>query len=156
MTFKNQAILDHPTPPTGKVKGVPARSSSVLVEPRCNMPSFRSPARMALWVCEALIFFGIGQNAMAVLTNYLNRPIMACGGEHALMLKSDGTVWVWGNDSHSQQFGGAVSPYLGNDNFDWNPSRVPGILGGVAVAAGSFHSLVLKWDGTVVGFGENS
>jgi RHS repeat-associated protein len=81
---------------------------------------------------------------------------MAAGGEHALMLKSDGTVWVWGNNSHSQQFGGAVPPYLGNADSDWNPSRVPGVLGAIAVAAGSYHSLVLKWDGTVLAWGENS
>src|SRR5262249_43787999 len=89
---------------------------------------------------------------------------VACGAEHALMLKSDGTVWVWGNNSHSQQFGGAVAPRFpnsfdpggGGDNFDFNPSRGPMNLGGPAGAAGSYHSLVLKYDGTVLAWGENA
>lgn len=98
---------------------------------------------------------------MAVLTNYANSPIMSCGAEHALVLKPDGTVWVWGNNSHSQQFGGAVAPYPGpssadTQDVDLNPSRVPNILGATAVAAGSFFSLALKWDGTVLAWGENS
>src|SRR6266446_3143320 len=109
--------------------------------------------RLYTWV--ALITFAIGQNAMAVLTNYINRPFMACGAEHALVLKSDGTVLVWGNNSHSKQLGGAIQPYFGNNDVSTSPAPVPGVLGGVAVAAGSYHSLVLKWDGTVLAFGEN-
>src|SRR6266436_10146744 len=144
MTIKNQAIMDHLASQVGEVKGVPS-CPLLQVERGTNMLSFRSSGRMALWLCAAFIFLGLGQNAMAVLTNYLNRPIMACGAEHALMLKSDGTVWVWGNNSHSQQFGGAVQPYPGGNDVDLNPSPVPGVLGGVAVAAGSYHSLVLKW-----------
>src|SRR5215471_6372059 len=109
--------------------------------------------RRPVLLCVAFFFFASGEHSMAVLTNYINRPIMACGAEHALMLKSDGTVWVWGNNSHSQQFGGAVT---GDSNASWTPSRVPNVLGAVAVAAGSYHSLVLKWDGTVLAWGENS
>src|ERR1043166_6103967 len=104
--------------------------------------------------CATVLALAFGHNAMAVLTNYANHPFMSCGAEHALMLKSDGTVWVWGNNSHSQQFGGA--PHPGNGDVDWNPSRVPGVLGAIAVAAGSYHSLALKYDGTVLAWGENS
>src|ERR1044071_10489447 len=106
--------------------------------------------------CATVLALAFGHNAMAVLTNYANHPFMSCGAEHALMVKSDGTVWVWGNNSHSQQFGGAVIVDPGGNDVDLNPSRVPSILGGVAVAAGSYHSLVLKYDGTVLAWGENA
>ncbi len=126
------------------------------------------PNRQALLSAVRLFIYtwtfvsALETTAMAVLTNYANRAFMSCGAEHALVLKPDGTVWVWGNNSHSQQFGGAVPPRFpsaysdpdGND-FDFNPARVPEVLGGVAVAAGSYHSLVLKYDGTVLAWGEN-
>src|SRR2546427_13082315 len=65
-------------------------------------------------LCGWLLVYALSQEAGAVLTNYINRPIMSCGAEHALMLKSDGTVWVWGNDYQSHQFGGAIPPQFGN------------------------------------------
>src|SRR5215467_8118220 len=120
-------------------------------------------ARMPFFICIAILLLGLVQEALGVLTNYINHPIMSCGAEHALMLKSDGTVWVWGDDYQSHQFGGAIPPQFGNSysfwsdgvDYDFNPSRVPGVLGAVTVTAGSYHSLVLKWNGTVIAFGEN-
>src|ERR1044071_1208247 len=120
------------------------------------LPKTGSVFTRYLIFCGCLLVVGLGQEARAVLTNYVNRPMMAAGGEHALMVKSDGTVWVWGNNSHSQQFGGAVIVDPGGNDVDFNPSRVPSMLGGVAVAAGSYHSLVLKYDGTVLTWGENA
>src|ERR1044071_4215168 len=119
------------------------------------------PKTVSVWLrqgifCVCVLLVGLSQESRAVLTNFSYRPMMAAGGEHALMVKSDGTVWVWGNNSHSQQFGGAVIVDPGGNDVDFNPSRVPSILGGVAVAAGSYHSLVLKYDGTVLTWGENA
>src|SRR5262245_45907296 len=51
------------------------------------------------WLTLALSCFALCQNAnAAVLTNSINRPFLSSGAEHALMLKTDGTVWVWGNN----------------------------------------------------------
>src|SRR5262252_1930438 len=119
--------------------------------------------RMLFFICIAMLLLGLVQEAFGAFTNYINHPIMSCGAEHALMLKADGTVWVWGDDYQHHQFGGAIPPQFGNSysfwsdgvDYDFNPSRVPGVLGAVAVAAGSYHSLVLKWDGKVMAFGGN-
>src|SRR5262250_1017352 len=87
-----------------------------------------------------------------VITNDPPRSIISCGAEHGLMLRTDGTVWVWGVDS-SAQFGGA--PETATNWFSFIPSRIPNVLGAISVAAGDYHSLVLQYDGTVLSFGKN-
>jgi alpha-tubulin suppressor-like RCC1 family protein len=82
---------------------------------------------------------------------------VAAGGSHSLAVKSDGTVWTWGDNQFGQ---------LGDGNSGLNAqSKVPvqvkdvggsGSLTGVSsVAGGGLHSLVLKSDGTVYAWGYN-
>lgn len=79
------------------------------------------------------------------------------GSYHGLALKSDGTVWAWGQNNDGQ---------LGN-NSTTNSSAPVEVLAGacagcgtylsgvVAIAAGSFHSVALRSDGTVWTWGDN-
>jgi RHS repeat-associated protein len=85
------------------------------------------------------------------------RPVLALGRTHALMLKSDGTVWSWGSN-HYGQLGNVPSDAERPLAYEWSPTpiREPSILGAVSVAAGDYHSLVLKHDGTVLAFGRNN
>src|SRR5215470_12857693 len=83
--------------------------------------------------------------AGGVITNDSTRVLLSCGAQHVLMLRTDGTVWVWGTDSDGQ-FGGAAELAA----FSTIPTRNTNILGAVAVAAGDYHSLVLQYDGTVL------
>jgi len=79
---------------------------------------------------------------------------IAAGGDHSLALKSDGTVWAWGNNGEGE---------LGNGTNATSSAPVQvlgsggeGYLAGVtAIAAGGFHSLALKGDGTVWAWGLN-
>ena len=65
--------------------------------------------------------------------------VLACGSNHTVALKSDGTVVCWGN------------------NNTYNQCTVPGGLTGViAVDAGDNHSIALKSDNTVVCWGLNT
>ncbi|MHB1126948.1 MAG: RCC1 domain-containing protein [Bacillota bacterium] len=69
-------------------------------------------------------------------------------GSSSLALKSDGTVWAWGNNYYGQ---------LG-DNSTTNrlaPVQVSSLTNVVAVAAGSSHSMALKSDGSVWTWGYN-
>lgn len=74
---------------------------------------------------------------------------LAAGAEHSLALKADGTLWAWGNAANGRLGTGDSSGYrvtpiqIGADN-SW-----------VAVAAGSFHSVGLKGDGTLWAWGAN-
>jgi len=61
---------------------------------------------------------------------------IAAGALHSLVLKADGTVIAWGNNTYGQT---AV------------PATATNV---VAIAGGAYHSLALKLDGTVVGWGE--
>ena len=80
---------------------------------------------------------------------------IAAGTYHSLALKSDGSVWAWGYNSSGQLGNGTT-------NYSFTPVQVSGpggtgtLDGVVAIAAGYYHSLALKSDGTVWAWGNNS
>ncbi len=65
---------------------------------------------------------------------------------HSLALKSDGTVWAWGDNAFGQ---------LGDGTQQQRPApvQVAGLTGASGIAAGWGFSLALKADGRVVGWG---
>ncbi len=80
---------------------------------------------------------------------------IAAGGSHSLALKSDGTVWVWGNNE-SGQLGKDPKAAQGAITSSTTPLQVTGITGtAVAIAAGGSHSLALMEDGSVWAWGYN-
>ena len=66
----------------------------------------------------------------------------------SLALKSDGTVWAWGWNYHSELGDGTTINRT-------TPVQVPGLTGITALAGGASHSLALKSDGTVWAWGQN-
>jgi len=74
---------------------------------------------------------------------------IAAGLYHSITLKSDGTVWTWGDNQHGQLGDGTATDRT-------TPVQVQGLTGVVAIAGGSYHSLALKSDGTVWAWGSNS
>ncbi|MFC1745905.1 RCC1 domain-containing protein [Candidatus Riflebacteria bacterium] len=76
---------------------------------------------------------------------------IAAGGYHCIALKSDGTVWAWGQGSNGQLGHGASS--LSQQN---TPVQVSGLSSVTSIAAGAYHTLAQKSDGTVWGWGNNS
>lgn len=88
-------------------------------------------------------------------TGYLGDVIaIAAGGYHSLALRSDGTVWAWGYNVYGQ---------LGDDTTTdrRTPVQVKGPDGNgyltnvTAIAAGPYHNLARKSDGTVWAWGRN-
>ena len=74
---------------------------------------------------------------------------IAANGDNTYALKSDGTVWAWGDDSYGQ---------LGNpsaSHIQWTPIQV-NITGAVAIGAGATAAFAIKADGSVWSWGDNN
>ena len=78
-----------------------------------------------------------------------NVTAIAAGFDFSVALKSDGTVWAWGDN---------VSGQLGDGTTTDRPTpvQVSGLTGVTDIAAGFDHSAALKTDGTVWAWGNNS
>ena len=74
---------------------------------------------------------------------------IAAGGRHTVVLKNDGTVWAWGNNSDGQLGDGTAINRK-------TPVQVSGLGGVTTAAAGSSYTVVLKNDGTVWAWGYNN
>ena len=73
---------------------------------------------------------------------------VAGGGSHSLGLKSDGTLWAWGNNNRTIGRWYQCTknnPCTNRDNTKW-----------VSISAGVLHSLGLKSDGTLWAWGYNN
>jgi alpha-tubulin suppressor-like RCC1 family protein len=74
---------------------------------------------------------------------------IATGSSYFAAVKSDGSVWGWGDNYGSGTIGNGITPVSAT------PAPVPGLSGITAVAVGSGHALALKSDGSVWGWGYN-
>jgi len=74
---------------------------------------------------------------------------VAAGNGHTMALKGDGSVWVWGSNGFYQLGDGGAS-YSRTSAY-----QLPGVSNVVAIAAGYYHSLALKGDGTAWSWGYN-
>ena len=81
---------------------------------------------------------------------------IACGDEHALALKQDGTLWAWGSNWYGQL---GLDPNTG-DADPLSPSFVPVRVDAAStyksIACGYAHSLAVKSDGTLWAWGTNA
>jgi alpha-tubulin suppressor-like RCC1 family protein len=75
----------------------------------------------------------------------------ACGYQHSLFVRTDGSLWAMGDDSYGQlgQFLGLFLPVNTNRPIIVVSNSV------TAVAAGGFHSLFIKSDGSLWAMGDN-
>ena len=79
---------------------------------------------------------------------------IAAGDYHTLAVGENGEVWAWGRNASGQL---GVGTGTSGTEASSTPVKVSSMLTDVvAVAAGSEHSLALKRDGTIFGWGHNS
>lgn len=81
---------------------------------------------------------------------------VAAGSIHSLALRSDGTVWAWGDNSSGQLGTGGPLPWPSKDEPVRVGAGIPGFENIKAIATGGAHSLALKSDGTVWAWGNNA
>ncbi len=86
-------------------------------------------------------------------TPFKGASYISSGDAHMAALKSDGTVWTWGQNNYGQ---------LGNRKTEHSPYPNQVLLENgspltdiVAISSGAWHTLALKKDGTVYGWGWN-
>jgi hypothetical protein len=73
---------------------------------------------------------------------------VSVGQAHLVVLRSDGSVWTWGENGDGQLGDGT------NQSLTL-PGAVPNVRDALSVKAGFKHTLVLKRDGTVLAWGGN-
>ena len=78
---------------------------------------------------------------------------IAAGKYFTLALKSDGTVWQWGYQFNRGELDDAT--IYAASNYNRTPVQVTGLSGVTAIAAGAYHALAVKNDGTVWAWGYN-
>jgi alpha-tubulin suppressor-like RCC1 family protein len=74
---------------------------------------------------------------------------LACGTSWSLTIKSDGTLWVWGDNDIYGMLG------LGNTTRYSSPKQVGALTTWSKVAGGKDHSLAIRTDGTLWAWGRN-
>jgi len=90
----------------------------------------------------------IANSAIPVQVQWLNDVIaISAGAWYSLALRSDGTVWAWGQNA-ARQLGDGT-------NISRNSPVQIDLRDIVAISAGSHHSLALRSDGTVWAWGDN-
>ena len=93
---------------------------------------------------------GVNPNATPfMIANLSGVTAIATGHDHTLALKSDGTVWAWGNNTMGQLGDGSTTASA-------LPLQVPGLSGITAISAGYKYSLARKDDTTVWAWGYNN
>ena len=85
---------------------------------------------------------------------FANVAAIAAGNQHTIFLKSDGSVWATGRNVEGQLGDGSTASKS-------NPVQVSDSSGNAlanvaAIAAGYYHTIFLKSDGTVWATGQNS
>lgn len=127
----------------------------------CTSVALKADGTVWTWGYNYWGDLGIGINdnydhPVPVQVQGLTGIVAISGGyDHYLALKSDGTVWAWGYNGSGE---------LGDNTTQirYAPVQVLGpggtgyLTGVTAIAAGWYHSLAIKSDGTVWAWGDNS
>ena len=81
---------------------------------------------------------------------------ISAGDNHTVAIKTDGTLWAWGDNEYVRN--GGEYGKLGNGNkprLTTSPKQVGGDNDWDAVSAGSYHTVAIKNDGTLWAWGNN-
>ena len=103
----------------------------------------------------------LGSKSPIAVSGLTGVSAVTAGWGHSLALKSDGTVWAWGDNLQGQVGDGTyvnrLSPVqVGGGAVPCTPVTLPATCAATGIVAGDVHSLAVKADGTVWGWGEDN
>jgi YD repeat-containing protein len=81
---------------------------------------------------------------------------IAAGLGFSLAVKSDGTVMSWGKNTEGELGAPSSNTCLSTQPCSTTPIQVTGLVGVSTIAAGEYHALAVKRDGSVWGWGYNA
>ncbi|WP_240359520.1 hypothetical protein [Pyxidicoccus trucidator] len=110
-----------------------------------------------VWHWGSTFYFQTVENGSSGLTRSFPTQVsglsgvaaVSAGAFHSLAVRSDGSVWSWGQNAKGQLGNGTRLGLA-------NPTQVATPSGMVVVAAGGYHSLALRSDGTLSAWGSNT
>lgn len=112
-----------------------------------------APEGLFAWGKNNLGQLGLGDtsnksspNQVGALTDWTQ---VVCGQQHTLAIKSDGTLWGWGNNNSNHQLG------LGVEGDKSSPVQIGSDTNWSFVAAGSNSGFAIKTTGTLWAWGNN-
>lgn len=76
----------------------------------------------------------------------------ACGSSHAVALRADGTLWAWGANQMGQVLGSGTS-LTQTSPVQIGSTATPSAAPWTSMAIGAYHSLALRADGSLWGWG---
>ncbi|GIW38397.1 MAG: hypothetical protein KatS3mg074_795 [Meiothermus sp.] len=133
---------------------LPSNAKVVAVEAgRYYSLALLSDGTVYAWGRNDVGQLGIGnttspQEAPVQISGLTDVIALAAGDDHTLALRSDDSIWVWGDNPNGELGTGNNDPYT-------NPVPLAGITAR-AIAAGGNHSVALLADGTVRTWGYNN
>ncbi len=143
------------TPSTVPVQVLNLTSITAVKAGCCHSLALKSDGTVWAW---GKAFLGNGattnssvpvQVKVSSTKNLTGVTAIAAGRGHSVALKSDGTVWAWGDNGNGQLGNGTTT----NATF---AVKVNNLTGVTAIAAGEEDSLALKSNGTVWAWGKNN
>ena len=144
------AIGSLPTLVLKQVGGLP--NNIVSVAAGCTtLYAIGQDGKAYAWGDGSLGMIGNGSSANTetpTLITAFNAPVktISANATHALAVTTDGGVWSWGLNFDGQLGDGTTSTRN-------TPARIPGLTGGIGVAAGRTHSMALLTGGAVRSWG---
>jgi alpha-tubulin suppressor-like RCC1 family protein len=96
-----------------------------------------------------------GISVPTLLFNNTDVKSMAIGDNHAVILKNNGTIWIWGDDWRGMLGNGSKNYLSASPDYTYTPIMVPGLSNVTAITAGIEHTVALESNGTVWAWGGN-